>query len=149
MPYLKAGFFLVTEEKNLFLNNYCYYRLLVKNIFFIVKTIKICVVKHFKYIFWIILKKHQETRCKIASNLLFINVRKFHHSISVSVLLYIPCLLLSFPRLPPTHSSMCLLVCTSVRYSFKSNFIVKISFSVRLFLMTYLNAELWIWIENE
>ena len=66
--------------------------------------------------------------CKIASNLLFINGRKFYHFISVSVLLYIPTLLLSLPCLPPTHPTTCYLVCIFVRYSFKSNITVKISF---------------------
>ena len=77
-----------------------------------------------------------KTHCKIALNLLFINGRKFHYFISGSVLLYIPSLLLSLPRLPPTHPATCSLVCISVRYSYKGNIAVKISFFVRLFLMT-------------
>ena len=76
------------------------------------------------------------TRCKIASNLLFNLGRKFCHLIRVSVLLYIPSLLLFFLCLPPTHPAMCPLVSISVLYSFKSNSTVKISYFGCLFSMT-------------
>ena len=93
-----------------------------------------CIRKPDKYNFFLWMRGYSSC-CKIASNLLFINGRKFYHFISVSVLLYIPTLLLSLPCLPPTHPTMCYLVCIFVRYSFKSNITVKISFFVCLFLI--------------